>query len=353
MDFVATPPSTTEINSKKNALGALNQIAHLKTKTCWIVSDGKTGTENQCLGLAERLEMKPIIKRINLKEPWKSLVPWFRFGLKQSFSKKSSLIEAPWPDLLIASGRQSTSAALYVKAQNPKTVVVQIQSPGISSKYFDLLVVPRHDNIERFIHGSNVIKTKGALHRITLEFLAREATRFSYLVAHTSKPRIAVLIGGPNRFYKLTPSIVTIFCEQLLQMQYRENVSLLVTPSRRTGDENIAVLHQHLGNKKDIILCDRFDDPENPNPYYGFLGLCDAIIATSDSVSMISEACATQKPVHIFHLPGGCRKFNTFHEALRSDGITRDFDGKLEYWKYAQFDDLVEVTVKVHELLYS
>jgi hypothetical protein len=41
------------------------------------------------------------------------------------------------------------------------------------------------------------------------------------------------------------------------------------------------------------------------NPYFAFLGLADAHIVTGDSMSMLTEACATRKPVHIFDLGEG------------------------------------------------
>ncbi len=44
-------------------------------------------------------------------------------------------------------------------------------------------------------------------------------------------------------------------------------------------------------------------DKNSENPFYGFLGLADAVIVTGDSISMCSEACATGKPVYIYYSP--------------------------------------------------
>ncbi len=41
------------------------------------------------------------------------------------------------------------------------------------------------------------------------------------------------------------------------------------------------------------------------NPYFAFLGLADAIVVTGDSMSMLTEACAAARPVHIFDLGEG------------------------------------------------
>ena len=48
-------------------------IQELKT---WILTEkGLTGTQNQCLGVAEAAGLSPEIKEIALKPPWKQLSP--------------------------------------------------------------------------------------------------------------------------------------------------------------------------------------------------------------------------------------------------------------------------------------
>ena len=68
-------------------------------------------------------------------------------------------------------------------------------------------------------------------------------------------------------------------------------------------------------------------DGSGDNPYFGMLGLADAIIVTADSVTMVSEAAATGKPVHVVALEGGSAKFARFHRAMAEAGITRPFRG--------------------------
>ena len=157
--------------------------------TCWVVTDGKAGMENQCLGLAEALGLAPAIMRVKLRSPWRELSPFLRHGLRYAFSRAGNNFGPPWPDLLIATGRASIPASLYVRRASRKdglpspkrssgfaqagargTLVVQLQNPVIDPAYFDLVVVPRHDGLT----GPNVMTTRGALHRVTAEMLARE-----------------------------------------------------------------------------------------------------------------------------------------------------------------------------------
>ncbi len=105
------------------------------TSTCWVVTDGKAGMESQCLGLAEALGLDPVIKRVALRTPWRQLSPYLRLGHGHALRRRSSdALAPPWPDLLIATGRHSIAASLYVRGQSRRagrpTVTVQVQDPG-------------------------------------------------------------------------------------------------------------------------------------------------------------------------------------------------------------------------------
>ncbi|MDX2027169.1 MAG: mitochondrial fission ELM1 family protein [Alphaproteobacteria bacterium] len=315
--------------------------------TCWVVTDGKAGMENQCLGLAEALGIKPVIKRIILRSPWKQLSPFLRHGLGCAFSSKGDAIAPPWPDLLIATGRASIPASLYVRRMTmkngaSKTFTVQLQNPVIDSSRFDLVVVPRHDGLT----GPNVMTTRGALHRVTPGVLRSEAKIFLPQVAALPSPRIAVLIGGSNAVYQLTPREMAPLTQQLAGLTRQTGGSLMITPSRRTGEANLAILQEGLRDVPAYIW-----DGQGANPYYGMLGLADYILVTCDSVNMVSEACTTGKPVYVVQLPGGSDKFRRFHQAMRDDGMARPFTGQIEAWNYPPLDDVQLVAARIKEMM--
>ena len=309
---------------------------------CWVVTDGKVGMENQCLGLADALSLAPIVKRVRMRTPWRLLSPYLQCGLRHAFSPQGDALAPPWPDVLIATGRLSVPAALYIKRKHPATFAVQLQDPVIDPKNFDLVVVPRHDRLR----GPNVIATRGALHRVTKDMLAREAEKLAPQVARLPQPHIAILIGGSNSVYKLTPAEMTPLAAQLATLAKTTGGSLLVTPSRRTGAENMAILQNALRDMPAYIW-----DGQGDNPYYGMLGLADYILVTGDSVNMVSEACTTGKPVCVIDLPGGSAKFARFHDALRAEGLTRPFAGKLESWRYQPLDDVQKVAERIKSAL--
>lgn len=303
-----------------------------KFSTCWVVTDGKAGMESQCLGLAEALELTPLVKRVNLREPWRSLSPYLTLGLGHAFSQRDTLAR-PWPDILIATGRLSVPASLYVRRQSRKdgqsTFTVQIQDPVISPDNFDLVIAPMHDALK----GANVITTIGALHRVTPDKLAREADIAAFPTF--SPPRIGVLVGGANAAYAFGEDEAKGLGSQLRELGRRMGASLLVTPSRRTGEGNIAALRSGLAGTRSFVW-----DGTGENPYFGILGLSDFLIVTADSVNMISEACASGKPVYIYDLPGGSRKSRRFLDALLARGLVRRFSVPLEPFRGATLNEM-------------
>ena len=305
-----------------------------RARTCWVVTDGKPGMENQCLGLAEAMGLDPVIKRVRLRFPWKQLSPSvLRIGNAWSLAAGSDPIAPPWPDVLIATGRHSVSSSLAVRAAAPSCFRIQIQDPGIRPSLFDLVVVPRHDRLR----GANVMVTVGALHRVTGAVIEAAAARLGPAFANLKRPLVAVLVGGDNGAYRMDAAAATQLGAHLAALA-DSGAGLLVTPSRRTGAANEAILRQALAGRSAFIW-----DGAGENPYFALLGLADAIVATPDSVSMVSEACSTGKPVYIADLPGGSRKFDAFHQGLRDDGTTRRFEGRLERWSYPPLDDTARV----------
>ena len=132
-------------------------------RSCWVVTDGKAGMESQCVGLAEALGLNPIVKRVSLRAPWRQLTPYVRFGGRAQFAPASDPLAPPWPDLFIATGRQSVAASVLVrKLSGGRTKTVQLQNPVIAPSHFDLVVVPRdHHQIEMRRRNHGILKLHG------------------------------------------------------------------------------------------------------------------------------------------------------------------------------------------------
>ena len=299
--------------------------------------------ESQCVGLAEALGLKPEIKRIRLRKFWRDFSPYVNIFKRMAISRKGDKLHAPWPDMVIATGRQSVLPALHVKKMSgDKTFLVQIQNPIIPASNFDMVIVPEHDRLE----GKNVVSVKGALHRVSPDILKVEADKWAPQFTNLPRPFVAVLLGGTNGAYRLDPQVIMQFGPQLANLSKQEKVSLLVTPSRRTGEANMVLLSALLHDTAHFIW-----DGKGDNPYYGILGLADAIVVTCDSINMISESCRIGKPVYVVHLPGHSDKFSHFHQSLIADGRIRMFDGTFtkDAWQPKPLDEMARVAELVKQ----
>lgn len=309
---------------------------------CWIVTEGAAGMENQCLGLAERLDLPVRTIRVAVRAPWRWLAPRF-FGSPFGHLKPASdHLAPPWPRLLIGCGRQSVPFSLAVKrASHGRTMTVQCQNPRVSARYFDLVIPPEHDGIS----GPNIFPIIGSPNRITSSELASARNQFASLFSGERNPRVAVLIGGASRGHGVFGAKEARTLAAALRA-LAAKASLMVTTSRRTEPAASAILQAELANSSGY-----FWDGSEPNPYFGMLAWADAIIVTSDSVNMACEAGATGKPVHVFMLPGAKEKSHRFHESLARRGVARPFGGIIEQWSYPPFDETGRAAERIKSLL--
>lgn len=307
--------------------------------TCWILTDGKQGMENQCLGLAEAMGLPPVVKRIAIRQPWRDLLPYFRLGIRYAPGPAGDPVDPPWPDLAISCGRQGLGAALALRRRSEgRSFIVHIQDPVISPRHFDLVVAPAHDGIQ----GPNVLTTIGSLHRVKPERLREDALRHADRLAFLPHPRAAVLIGGRSRAYRMSADDMETIAGQLARLAGDQGAGLMITTSRRTGPECEAILRERLSGLPAEIW-----DGTGENPYFAYLGLADAILVTPDSVNMVCEAASTGKPVHVIELPGGNEKFRRFHRNMVEAGITRPFMGRIESWTYPPLRETERIAEEV------
>ena len=112
---------------------------------------------------------------------------------------------------------------------------------------------------------------------------------------------------------------------KLDQLAREEGAGFVITPSRRTDAEARAVIRDFARRQPQTWLW----DGQNDNPYFGILALSDALIVTEDSVSMVSEALVTGKPVATVPLEGHARRHKIFIDNLRAKGAITRFEGNL------------------------
>jgi mitochondrial fission protein ELM1 len=308
----------------------------------WVLTDGRPGHVSQTLGLAEALTATPIVKVIGLRPPFRQLSPFLGWAGGRALTEASARVEPPWPKLVITSGRSAIPIALAIgRASQGATRLVNVQDPGFCRRYFDLIVVPEHDELT----GRNILSTAGALGRVTPKKLADAAAEFGPSLKHLPPPRVAVLIGGANAVFQTPEDVVRRIARDLAAVA-ATGAGLMVTFSRRTGPEMETIIREALAGSNAVIW-----DGTGGNPYFAYLALADHIVVTEDSASMVSEAATTGKPISILRLAGGSPKFSRFHAAMAKRGATRNFAGRLDHWSYAPIDETARAAAAVRQIM--
>ena len=318
-------------------------IESLERVNTWILTDGRPGMVNQCLGLAEALKTPAKKINITLSKPWDWTPPAITPKRLYISSKLSDQISPPWPDLLIGTGRKSIALALAIKRlSGDKTFCVQIQNPGLAIKKFDLVIAPNHDQLS----GANVVSTLGSINRVNKNTLISAKNDFYNDLYSLPRPLITVLLGGNNAVYRMNKRVAIQIADRLLAISEVYKYGLAITASPRTPTEVINVIAQRLkeklANNKAVLWRGK-----GRNPYMGYLAHADFIFATSDSVNMVSEAAATGKPIYTIELIGGSTKFMRFHKAMNEAKITRPFAGIIEHWSYQIPNDTVRAASEI------
>jgi mitochondrial fission protein ELM1 len=282
-----------------------------------VLQDGRMGTDGQSRGLAQALAKPMICHNFKLLW-WQKLLPMH--WLRNDIIRKHFDDYAEMPLAIIGAGRSAAYGLLAAQKKWPEVISIQIQNPKILPHNFSYLIVPQHDAVT----GMNVITTLGGLHAVTDDTLQAARIKFQEKFAGDAPPRVAILIGGNNKFTQLDD----MWCDHLTQQLQRLLASghrLWVTTSRRTPKKYVAALKDRL-NHPHVF----FWDGVSENPYLGMLALADKILVTADSISMISEALFTAKPVALLAVPGHSKKFQRFYDALLAGGYSRWFDGAWE-----------------------
>lgn len=214
-------------------------------------------------------------------------------------TRRSDRLEPPWPELVVTAGRRNEPVARWLQRAAGgagRCRLVHVGRPWAPIEAFDLIVttpqyaLPRHPRI---------LHTEAPMHRVSTAALAAAVERWRPELAALPSPRVAVMLGGHVGPWTFTPDKGRALGREADAMARGLGGALLVSTSARTP---AAVVDAFAGELRVPHRLYRWRPGDPDNPYLGFLALADWIVVTSDSMSMLTEATATAKPVHIFDL---------------------------------------------------
>jgi mitochondrial fission protein ELM1 len=281
------------------------RLPELARARAWIITDGKAGDENQCVGIAETLGLAFEIRQVPASGPFGWMAPW-----------------GP-------TGRRSVPYLRAVRrATGGRTFTAFLKDPRTGADSADFIWVPDYDDLR----GPNVFTTLTAPHLVTAARLEAARARPDPRLARLDGPRVAVLVGGDSRHLSYRKTDMIRLVEDLRGLA-QQGCRLMVTISRRTPNplrDAVKTLAAETGG----FLWDGTGD----NPYVAMLALAEAIVVTSDSANMVSEAVSTGAPVLLFDLPRTYIRHRRMFAGLAIAGALRPFTGQLADLTYKPID---------------
>ncbi|GAA0596603.1 mitochondrial fission ELM1 family protein [Craurococcus roseus] len=302
----------------------------------WVLADPRAGTAAQALGIAERLGVP--FRALPLEWGAPAALPLAWPSLLGLAPKARDAVRGgpPWPRLAISAGRRSAPVSLWLARRGVRTV--HCMRPAFGRRRFDLLVLGRHDAAPE---AHNILSILGATHQISPARLAAARAEWNAALATMPRPRVALLVGGKVRAAGgMEPAIAAGIGARASGVAG----SVLATTSRRTGGAAADALAEALRPVPHRLF--RWGDA-GPNPYLGFLAWADAVVATGDSVSMLSEALATAAPVFVAD-PGGLgARHLALHASLYAAGQARPVDSGLSFFSRTPLDESGRVAAEI------
>jgi uncharacterized protein len=267
----------------------------------WLLLGARRGDNNQLLALGHALGL-PFETKTIAYNALRHLPLLHRLGLTILARKSRGLIAPPWPDLVISIAYSGVAVGRFVRKQSGgRTRLVHLGNPRTSTDDLDLVIItPQYSR-------------KAAPNVLALPFPignpARLATANDEEKAWLRKlprPRRLVAVGGSTRKWRVDDSELDRAVEHLQNGSASDGGSVIAVTSPRTTLATKRRLQARLINHGNAVV-DTF-------PRFAvLLAACDECYVTADSVSMLSEAILTGKPVGMI-------------------AITRSLRGKIGDW---------------------
>lgn len=288
----------------------------------WALLYSRTGDNNQALALANSLSLPFESKRLNYN--------WLRgagLHLGPSFltldAASRRQLGPPWPDVIVAIGRWSVPVARAIKVRSKgKTKIIFLGNPRVDPKHFDLIIATR-DYL--FPRGDNVVVAPLPV-AMTVKPTERDSLEPDWCVG-LPHPRTLLLIGGSVKYWMLSKGALRDAVLRLVRTANKRGGSIVVSGSPRTPDELIDVARDALAEAEHGQLA-----PSRTGGLGGLLNVADEIMVTGDSMSMVTEAILSGKPVGLLPLQLSSKGLRKLGPIFAREGSTSKRRDLRRFW---------------------
>ncbi len=285
----------------------------------WLLLGYKAGDNNQVISVAESLGLPYVGKHLAYRSTellTNLLLGPNIHGLRHDCR---AALRPPWPRLVVTAGRRNEPVARWIQRQSDHPVhLVHIGRPWARPERFDLVITTPQYHLAGF---PNVMSFDLPLHRIRPERLEQAAAEWSSRLENLPHPRIAVLVGGESGGFHLDRAKARRLGLETDALASGLGGSLMITTSARTPAHAATEMAAVVRSPHFLF---EWEPGAAANPYLAFLATADRFVVTGESMSMLTEACATRRPVYIFDMDdnGGSKAITRLGNALRYKAIT-------------------------------
>ena len=264
----------------------------------WLLLDDRPGHQTQVMGLANSLGWPHEVRRLAFNRLNKLPNSLLGAGLASMDQSASDRLGPPYPDLVIAMGRRSIPISRWIKrASGGRSRLVQLGRKGVTNPgEFSLLVSCAHFNFPPHPRRMEVILPPT---QVTVDQLLKAKQRWRGLLHGKPKPCTVFLVGGETAHHRFSPDLAATLALQVEAAALAIGGSLTVVTSPRTSKGAVAAMRKAV-DRSEIHA---WEPGQRENPYLGYLASADILVVTGESESMIAEAAATSKPLHIVAIP--------------------------------------------------
>lgn len=253
----------------------------------WLLLGSRRGDNNQLLALGEALGLPFETRTISYKSTARLRMPLLQKGVGHVTSQSRKWLQPPWPDLVIGIGRRSVPVARWIKARSGgRTKIVRLGHPRAPNDLFDLVITTRQYPVAS---GDNVVVLPVAMNRFRAPPKAT-AEEQAWLEA-LPRPHLLLSLGGTAPMWRLDLNALGEAATKLVKRAEQSGGTVIVVGSPRTPPEAWTVVREATAGSARVALV------QSEVRYPVLLSDADEQFVTADSVSMISEAIISGKPV--------------------------------------------------------
>lgn len=251
----------------------------------WGLLGHRTGDNNQLLALCEELALPFETRTLdyNRMRALEGLTPPTFASLTRGARR---WLGPPWPDLLITIGRRSVPVARAIRRRSRgRTKLVLIGHPRTDPADFDLVITTRQYRLPKH---KNLLVVPLALSRRPRPM--QPAPDEAEWLARLPRPHLLFAIGGSTRYFDLEPADMAKAARRLAKRADGLGGSLIVSGSPRTEPAVLDAVEKAVSGPHLLV--------RGARPRFQLLMTeADEIFVTGDSLSMLSEAILTGRPV--------------------------------------------------------